>query len=319
LIGIVAVTGGTPFMPGPLSAEHPLDQPLAGFVTHADFETRCELCHTPFRGPDFARCIQCHTNVRDQMTNAQGLHGQIRNPEDCVACHTDHQGRTVSMTRASPDSFPHNQFGFTLVNHQVDYAKAAITCRTCHSFATQDIKIKSANVLAACVECHREKDAPFVADHRRQMGEACLACHDGTDRLKGFKHASVYPLDGKHAAVACVKCHANNVFRGTPKNCVACHADPPVHRGQFGTDCASCHTVAGWTPARLIKHTFPINHGNQGKESDCKVCHPTNYATNTCYGCHEHTKENVASEHREVNTPDLQNCVKCHATGKKKE
>ncbi|MBI5035372.1 MAG: hypothetical protein HZB51_33000 [Chloroflexi bacterium] len=318
LLAIVAVAGGTPFSPGALSADHPQARPIQNFVSHADFETRCDLCHTPFHGPDAEQCVQCHNDVRDQITQAQGIHGVLRNATDCAACHVDHKGRTANLTRTSPDVFPHNQFGFSLINHQRDYNQTALTCRACHAFG-QDQKIESANVRAACVKCHQEKDAMFIADHRKQMGEACVACHDGTDRLKDFDHATVFALDGKHANVACTKCHVKDRYRGTPTNCVACHADPKVHLGQFGTNCAACHTAQGWRPARLIKHSFPFDHGNKSKDSDCKVCHPTNYATNTCYSCHEHTQKNMATVHIKANIPDYQNCLKCHATGKKKE
>ncbi len=318
LIGTILAGGGVPFSPGPLGTEHPQNVRLSDFVSHADFESRCELCHAPFQGPDASRCMDCHTDIHNQVAMAQGIHGQMPNPQTCVVCHTDHKGRAASLTRVSLVDVPHNQFGFALVRHQRDYEGAPMTCRSCHTFAVQAGKPESAAVLAACVDCHARRDAKFVADHRAAMGAACLACHDGSGRLQGFDHAAVFALDGKHAQVACAKCHVNNRFRGTPRECVQCHADPAIHRGQFSNACAACHTSTGWRPARLIQHTFPLDHGNK-QQTACKVCHPANYGTYTCYNCHEHEQNKTARIHLDANIRDFQNCTQCHRTGKKIE
>jgi hypothetical protein len=257
--------------------------------------------------------------VRDQIASSKSLHGQLSNAPDCAHCHTDHKGREAGLTRATVADIPHNQFGFTLIAHQRDYNGAAMTCRSCHAVSTQDKKADGAAVQAACIECHKNKDAKFIAAHRREMGEACLGCHDGSNQMAGFNHARFFPLAGKHAQVACAQCHVNNRYRGTARECAACHPDPQAHRGQFGTGCSACHTTTAWRPARLFMHTFPLNHGNKGKESACAVCHPTNYATDTCYGCHDHTQTQMASVHLKANIRDIQNCAKCHPTGKKRE
>ncbi len=319
MAGMVAFFGGAPFSSGPLSAEHPLDRPIAGVTTHADFESHCDWCHAPFRGPDASLCAKCHSDVGDQVTHAQGLHGALLDPIDCAACHPDHRGRTAALTQASLAELPHNQFGFTLVSHQRGYGGASLTCRSCHSRGMQSKQDEPAVVQAACIECHQRQDARFVADHRAEMGTACLACHDGSDRLKGFDHAAVFPLQLQHSKVPCAKCHVDNRFRGTPRECVACHSDPQVHRGQFGANCAACHAATGWRPARLVRHDFPLNHGNQGKESACKTCHPVNYAAYTCYNCHDHTQANMRQVHAKAGIRDIQNCDKCHRTGQKVE
>ncbi|MBI5303969.1 MAG: hypothetical protein HY868_17675 [Chloroflexi bacterium] len=317
LAGISIIAGGAPFNPGPLSAQNLQNRPpLAGFASHADFEPRCDLCHAPFRGADATRCVECHTTVRDQLSAASGLHGTLRDSQNCTACHSDHKGRDANLTNASIADFSHNQFGFTLARHQRDYSGAAMNCRACHPFSTQANRPDAQAVSASCVDCHQLAAATFIASHRREVGDACLACHDGADRMKGFNHATVFALTGKHTQVACGKCHVNNRFRDTPRDCARCHPDPQVHRGQFGNDCAACHTTAAWRPARLIKHTFPLIHGNKGKESACAVCHPKNYATYTCYGCHEHTQAEITRAHQKERIADLQNCVKCHPTGR---
>ncbi len=36
----------------------------------------------------------------------------------------------------------------------------------------------------------------------------------------GFNHAAVFPLAGRHAQQVCATCHVNNVYKGTPRECV---------------------------------------------------------------------------------------------------
>jgi hypothetical protein len=90
--------------------------------------------------------------------------------------------------------------------------------------------------------------------------------------------------------------------------------------GLFGTDCAACHTADAWQPARLTRHLFPLNHGEQG-EISCITCHSITYVEYTCYGCHEHDPVEIERNHAEkgIRSPDLANCFECHPTGEKDE
>jgi hypothetical protein len=171
-----------------------------------------------------------------------------------------------------------------------------------------------------CEACHTLRDAPFMDEHTRVLGDACLECHDGKDRMAGFDHASVFPLDGKHQALDCAECHANFQFAGTPSQCGACHAEPEVHAGYFGTDCQRCHSTSAWTPAKLTGHTFPLDHGEEG-ELACQTCHPASYPQYTCYECHEHQAEAIAQEHNEegISTEELAQCADCHPSGREEE
>ena len=44
----------------------------------------------------------------------------------------------------------------------------------------------------------------------------------------------------------------------------------------------------------------------------CRTCHETSLSTYTCYGCHEHTPQNVIPKHSEEGIRDLTNCARCH-------
>jgi hypothetical protein len=128
-------------------------------------------------------------------------------------------------------------------------------------------------------------------------------------------------LDGKHAEIACADCHLNQVFAGTPSICYQCHAEPEIHAGIFGLDCQFCHTTAAWSPATLLEHNFPLDHGIRRSDpaTSCSTCHPTNYVEYTCYGCHDHQLEEITQKHNEegITPTELPACATCHPTGQK--
>lgn len=104
-----------------------------------------------------------------------------------------------------------------------------------------------------------------------------------------------------------------------PHRCVSCHEDPKVHKGQFGLNCGRCHSSVAWTPAQLTKHVFELDHGGEGLRVDCSVCHVFNYQTHTCYGCHDHTEEQMEEVHLAEDIKDYEACVTCHPTGQPDE
>ncbi|MDE2262432.1 MAG: hypothetical protein KGL45_07920 [Gammaproteobacteria bacterium] len=135
-----------------------------------------------------------------------------------------------------------------------------------------------------------------------------------------FDHLTTgFELLGRHRDLPCEACHVNAVFRGTPRNCVACHGAGTVVRATakpsshiLTTDhCEACHTPAAWAPAVDFDHKQTLGscsscHNNvqaQGKDAqhlatglECNACHDTlgwagalfNHAgiTSGCASCH---------------------------------
>jgi hypothetical protein len=214
-----------------------------------------------------------------------------------------------------------------LVNFDHDKTKFPLTgghtkvaCASCHKTG------QFAGTATSCVSCHA--DPPV---HRGKFGTDCRQCHStetwkapqlDQKKLVNFDHDKTkFPLTGGHTKVACASCHKTGQFAGTATSCVSCHADPPVHRGKFGTDCKSCHSTQTWRGATIANHHFPINHGEGKQNKACTVCHQTasDYRQYTCYGCHKHEPEKTAKKHRELNltATELAACTKCHPTGRK--
>ena len=135
-----------------------------------------------------------------------------------------------------------------------------------------------------------------------------------------FDHLTTgFELLGRHRDLPCEACHVNAVFKGTPRDCVACHGSGTAVRAPakpsshiLTTDrCEACHTPIAWVPAVSFDHRQTLGscsscHNNvqaQGKDAqhvatalECNACHDTlgwagaifNHAgiTGGCAGCH---------------------------------
>ncbi len=271
----------------------------------------CQDCHTAAAGTGMARfgglaaaCSSCHAEP--------AMHAGIFSTA-CADCHTP---AGWSPANLDGQSFDHAALGFSLEKHTQGYDGTSLTCRSCH---TQEL---AQFVLQVCIDCHAQKDAIWMEGHRAKVGEACLACHDGVDRMIGFDHNQVFVLDGRHVEIACLACHgvdpAHVVFRGLPGRCVDCHAEPEIHAGFFGLECEQCHATTAWSPAFLKEHAFPLDHGANAP-SQCALCHPAVFTEYTCYGCHEHNQAQITAKHAEerISGQRLENCMECHPDGRK--
>ncbi len=250
-------------------------------------------------------CVECHAkdDPHPEMFTS-----------DCKACHTPDAWSPATWEEAP---FEHAiQAGFSLSLHRVDYEGNPLSCHGCHTGDAQSFEQES------CISCHSQGDerAAFMVEHQAQYGSDCVACHDGVDRMANFNHEAVFPLDGRHAEIACQECHADQVFTDTPATCAECHAEPDIHAGFFGLECQYCHSAQAWTPALLIQHRFPLDHGEQG-EITCNACHPDSYIEYTCYGCHDHQPDETAAKHQEegISLEKLADCASCHPAGLKED
>lgn len=322
LIGALAIavylTGGRAFSPGDLSAVNNSGEASGGFHSHAEFGDNCNQCHAPFQGVEANLCETCHLDVAQQRQTATGTHGRFNNAADCAACHQEHRGSTYDLKADALANFDHELTRFSLIRHEHDYAEQPMACVACH---LQESDFTP--VLATCAGCHGQADPAFIALHTEAYGADCLTCHDGLDTVAGFTvadHAEVFALTGAHRETTCAGCHAGGEFEGRPSECVACHAEPAIHAGLFGTNCADCHTSQAWQPARLLQHTFPLDHGGEG-DIACATCHTATFTAYTCFNCHEHEPADVEEEHlkEDISPVELPNCAQCHPTGRKDE
>lgn len=314
------------FNPGPLTAQHIEGKPdIQGYASHAEFEQECKRCHQPLKSNQAPLCLDCHQSIVTEIETSTGVHAGNTNVTSCRFCHPDHKGRGFSPAAAASKYYKHENIGFDLINHQVNYDTSPMKCGECHVDYLQGNYHMD---QSACESCHQNHDADFMHQHQVDYGvSACLDCHDGVDRLADFNHeASQFPLTGKHINLSCTTCHLGPDtlprFVGVSAACAACHPEPDLHRGFFSDPCETCHTVDGWTPVMLEGALF--DHAVQGKFSlalhknqpevnlACKDCHITDLNSPTdpvCLDCHSKSNaEFMASHLQQFGTA----CVNCH-------
>ncbi len=200
------------------------------------------------------------------------------------------------------------------------HAKWEEECTKCH------VRFDRTAQNGLCMDCHKEVGndvREHTGYHGRLKPQGCNSCH--TDH-KGrsakivvldkprFDHTQTdYELRGKHAKVACEKCHEPaKKYWEAPLDCNACHRKDDVHKGSLGPKCADCHTENDWKEAKVDhdKTRFPL----KGKHVDtkCIECHKkgADYkdAPRTCIGCHRKVDEG-AKGHKGLYG---EKCETCH-------
>jgi hypothetical protein len=279
------------FSPGPLSAAH----------ARLDGDTGCDRCHGDGRKVVEERCLACHPAVQEGLRSGHGYHAQqVRSTgKTCGSCHPEHHGRDFPLIRWDPRKvgFRHEETGWPLAG-----AHQAIDCQRCHR-APQH---RYMGLSRECRSCHADP-------HQPSLGPSCATCHDerAFRPAPRFDHARArFPLEGRHAQVACNGCHppASPAAQATgttamPKlrfrglefgGCEACHRDP--HQGQMGQrPCASCHTprdfheILGGLRERHAPGVFPLRGAHLTVA--CDRCHPSGQAPRSaptrCDGCHQ--------------------------------
>lgn len=170
-----------------------------------------------------------------------------------------------------------------------------------------------------CVKCHKPADIGLVTTnglsianerklppfHQELLEQDCVACHSDHKGVKAFRPIGRFSHDLLKVA--------------RRDQCNGCHQAPidNMHRGTVGT-CGQCHSQQAWTPATFDHESLFSLTGDH--EATCNTCHVgKDYATYTCYGCHEHTRSKIREKHVEEGIRDYENCVKCHRSGEDAE
>ena len=247
---------------------------------HEKLDGGCLSCHTPLFGTPSSKCISCHTAEEIGLKDASGA------------------------KLAKPDS------STALLHKEL----AALECIACHA----EHALPGKGLLFASL------DHSSLAEERQQN---CAACHD-PDRPDDVLH--------KQTGLSCGECHGTKrweptefdhdkwlrVDRGRSGDCAVCHEsdqpDDTLHR-EIKNTCSYCHNTKAWEPADFDHEQwfrFDRDH-----PADCTVCHgsSSNYKLYTCYGCHEHSRRNVAAEHKEERIREFNNCVECHRSSDEDE
>jgi len=282
---------------------HPQTFALDGAHKQVD----CVTCHeSAFAGTNDA-CEACHMNDFEQAANPD--HSAFRFPTVCEQCHT-----TMSWDR---DLFDHTaESGFELIG-----AHSTAFCISCH------VNNRLTGLARDCIGCHESDfNQAQEPDHvAAQLPQECLQCHNQQAwQPATFDHAqTAFVLTGAHAGEDCQSCHLDGIFTGTPTDCWSCHqpdyeqaADPNHVAGQFGQDCATCHTTTAWEPATFDHSRTNFVLTGAHLNTNCQSCHIDGVFAGTpsdCWSCHE-PDYNQASDPDHVTNQFDQDCATCHST-----
>lgn len=185
---------------------------------------------------------------------------------------------------------------------------------------------------------HRDLEADCFACHGAFNGAdsgRCVSCHKPADigrlttaGLPVTKPLTSMPFHQKLRSEDCVACHSDHAgvkrFRrqgrfdhglletATREVCHECHKAPTdtLHR-QITGSCGKCHGQDRWTPANFDHaQYFELDRDHNVR---CITCHQGNdYGRYTCFGCHEHTPDNIRRKHVKEGIRDYDDCVECH-------
>lgn len=214
-------------------------------------------------------------------------------------------------------------------------------CASCHKFGGE--------AALKCLSCHTEI-ATRLASHTglhatynipSGSSQECARCHsehNGEDfplikwDIKAFNHKETgYVLEGKHAGLACNKCHnathvspeqratikekdLNRTYLGLSTACVTCHEDQ--HKGRLGQNCLQCHNYQDWKTIKVeqfdhSKTRYPLT--GLHTQVQCAKCHTNGtdgkpqyvgIPFNQCSDCHKDPHHGSFA----------QGCSSCHST-----
>lgn len=309
-----------------LTCHKPIAQRIAAKKgVHRDVTNDCVTCHVEHAGVDaelrpFDRTRFDH--ARDAGFPLDGRHALLA--ANCASCHKTRSFLTAAPACSSCHADPHK-------------GSLGARCTTCHTTSakfTEAFKgfdhgktafpLAGAHTKVACASCHKTKQfkgTPFAScaschtdPHRAKFGPTCASCHAETAwRTTKVDHGrTAFPLKGRHATVACQKCHTRPATQVKPRadTCAACHADP--HRGTFKQDCASCHNESGFKKGKFdhAATAFPLADKHAGLV--CTACHKGAKAGSTDF---RGLKTSCESCHADVHRGELgTSCTKCHTS-----
>ncbi len=265
------------------------------------FHVSCADCHVRDGAkvpPDHATCARCHAPEA-------ALPDQTPRMGDCRGCHLDGaRPRTRARLIRGDLDFDHDR-------HRTDRTGRSISCQTCHAQTTR----------AASYDGH---DPPRI--------EACVTCHDDSDRT---------PTEMRMRS--CETCHrdrASTLTTLAPRDHLPATERPLDHTLAFRRDhaevagrdaarCATCHTRMSGNPRQACDECHqtmqPGDHRITWRELDhgpeaaadrdrCARCHVVEF----CTACHAERPRShgfagsFLGEHGRLARINPRPCTTCH-------
>jgi hypothetical protein len=202
-----------------------------GQLIKNNIKTDCKECHTTnsFKNSSFG--IESHSKTKFKLegahmatpcfachkkNNAEKWTFRIKG-EKCVDCHEDrHYGfisekyypETNCLSCHKTDTWSDVAFDHAKTKFKLDGAHKNKTCRDCHFKPNDKGKTiqKFKTLKSDCLSCHKDEHAGQFDENGKTD---CLKCHQNNNwKPDKFNHSKThFALEGKHANLACAKCH----------------------------------------------------------------------------------------------------------------
>jgi hypothetical protein len=283
----------------PSRFSHALHMEAGRMEKTVGFHVTCNDCHMrdgKLAPPDHAACERCHA--------AEARAGNAPPMQSCSGCHEkDAHLRTRARLIKGDLRFDHPR-------HATDRRGKPIKCEECHrdSAASTSYDDHRAPRVEACVGCHDDTDR---VPHELRM-RVCETCHSA--RSQGFvtlaprNHlpATERPLDH---TLAFRRDHAEAAADGA--RCAGCHTQMS---GNSADTCDECHQSMRPADHRL---TFrELDHGTEAAadRTRCATCHVVEF----CTACHSQRPRShgfpgtFANEHGILARINVRSCMTCH-------
>lgn len=221
--GSLAIEGLTP--------EKVLEDAKKGIQTACNYKTFVDIKNLPAPAKSLI-CLKCHTANATFNLHNWNASSHAANDVSCMSCHnickTFKKGSpdlTVALRDIDKMCYECHQeirAEFSLPSHH-PVPEKKVFCSDCHDShgSINDKLLKKGTIKEVCVQCHSEKEGPFVYEHA-DITEDCRTCHS--------PHGSI---------------NNNLLVLREPFLCLQCHSGhPPVgtSRGAFYTRCSDCHS-----------------------------------------------------------------------------
>ena len=121
VLALLAGTAAAQISPGPLARQH---QFLDGTI-------HCTECHKLGGSQPEFKCISCHSDIGTRVAEKRGLHASYRIPagssQECVRCHSDHNGANFTLIKWDPNKFDHKETGYLLEGKHAGLPATSVT------------------------------------------------------------------------------------------------------------------------------------------------------------------------------------------------